>query len=74
MHTEKSNFNPCQEIQYLLLAINTINYQLKKQKTLSLCVKLRATEQVPIRHVAQLWGLCQEALLQPLMVNFIIDP
>lgn len=61
MHTEKSNFNPCQEIQYLLLAINSINYQLKIQKTLSLCVKLCATEQVPIRHAAQLWGFCQEA-------------
>ena len=61
IHSEKSTFNPCQEIEYLGFVINSINMTVslttaKKQKILLLCVKLLTTEQAPIRQVAQLLG------------------
>ena len=61
IHAEKSAFNPCQEIEYLGFVINSKKKRVsltpaKKQKILSLCFKLLAAEQVPIRQVAQRLG------------------
>ena len=61
IYPEKSTFNSCQEIKYLQFAINSIKMSVslipaKKQEILSLCVKLLATEQAPIRQVTQLLG------------------
>ena len=58
---EKSTFNPRQETEYLGFMINFIKMSVlftpvKKQKTLSLCVKLLATEQAPIRQTAHFLG------------------
>ena len=55
-----STFNPCQEIEYLGFVISSVKVTISltpanKQKILSLCVKLLATEQAPIRQVAQLF-------------------
>ena len=54
IHPQKSTFNPCQEIECFKFVINSIKMIVsltpaKKQKILSLCVKLLATEQAPIR-------------------------
>ena len=59
IHPEKSTFNPCQENEYLDFVINSIEMTVsltpaKKQNILSICVKLLAIEQTPIRQVAQL--------------------
>ena len=61
INPEKSTFNFCQEIEYLGFVINSMKVIVsltpaKKQKILSLCVKLRPTEQPPVRQVAQLLG------------------
>ena len=79
IHPEKSTFNPCHENEYLGFVINLIEMMVsltpaKKQNILSLCVKLLAVEQTQIRQVAQLWGFFSVALLNCLMVNYIIDP
>ena len=85
MDPEKSILNRCQEIEYLGFVINSIKNDssltpAKEQKILLLFVKVLAehagsrftTEQARIRY--NFWGVFQIALLQCLMVNFVIDP
>ena len=61
IHQKKSVFNPCQEIEYLGFAINSI--KMTVSLTTAKKQKLLATEQTPIKQVAQLLGIFSSSFI-----------